>query len=723
MNFKNTIKWLLVAIALVIITACSGGGDSTPFNPDTQIDDYNFTSKTDVALLSEIESDIVIVSGINVPVNISVSSGSYYRINSGTYTEDNGTIRNGNTVQVLHISSEYSNTSVSTILSINDVNGTFTSTTTLKDTRPDTFSFSDEENVMRYGLIESNETTISGINSPTPVSITAGSYYRINGGLYTDYNGTLTNGDTVQVRHVSSVDFNTSISTTLTIGGVDGVFTSTTLEENLTVVGLVNVRDNGATGDGITDDSNAIEVAYNLAKNEGKNLYFPVGTYRCNTFVNAQGVRFIGEDKNTTIIKDTLDRLSILHNIAGAENITFENYKVGDYATPKHRLFKNCIFRVNAPSDIDLSGYYMMTTGLSDTRRNVDDEFVDCNFIFDRVYISLYISQYNSVSIHNCSFDGNATHNIRLASAYNRNPRISIVGNTLDGGKTGIFIGSDRSFPIQGGLIEGNTLRNQYEEGISLDGFGNNPAKVPVIANGPIDSVSNDENGRVVIGMAQMVYMNSNKASSPSPVSLRDDWTNFYFSFGEGSGQEGTLVKIHSFNTADNTLTLDSFTLAPNINVGGDSGVQTGFFNWIVRDNNLSGILGTAFGSEYGTAISIYLNVFGTLVENNTVSNSAHGVNVAGSLLENVVRSLAYGNTVRNNTFLNCDTTRLGSTDYGVIRFNSRYGGPIQYNNKLINNTINNDANFNPARIFIQRQKSFTITDNNLINGEIEYDN
>ncbi len=657
-----------------------------------------------------------------MPIAISISSGSYYRINGGIYTDKNGTVSNGNTVEVAHNSSENELTNVSSTLTIGDVNGTFTSTTASKDTVPDNnFSFPGKTSLI-YGIIESNSTVISGINAPTPISISAGSYYQINGGSYTDANGTLTNGNTVRVRHISSENFSTSVSTTLTIGGVSGTFISTRAENNTTLVETVDVMAYGATGNGEDDDSSAIQDAYNVAKAQGKNVYFPAGTYLCYTFVNAQGVRFIGEDKNTTIIKGLSDNESLLtlHNVDGAENITFENYRIGDYDTAKHRLFKNCAFHLINSSGVDLSGYYMLTTGFSNTRWNGDDEFIDCNFVFPRIYIALFISKYDSVSIRNCTFNGDAVHNIRLSDAYNRNPQVSIIGNTIVGGKTGIFIGSDRVFPKEAGLIEGNTLRNQWEEGISLDSFGNNPGKVPVIADGQITNVWNDLNGRVVISMNEMVYMDSNKHPASSPVSLRNNWTNFYFSFGKGSGLEGIITKIYSFDNTNNTLTLDNFTSSININEGGDIGVQAGFYNWIVRDNTLSEILGSdKLGYDYGTALSIYLNVFGTLVENNTVYDSAHGLNIAGGLMENSVRALAYNNIARNNTFQNCDITGEGepSERRGVVRFNSTYGGPIQYNNKFINNTIDNTDN--RGRMFVQQQGNFTFEDNNLTNVEL----
>lgn len=50
----------------------------------------------------------------------------------------------------------------------------------------------------------------------------------------------------------------------------------------LFVTGSLNVKDFGATGNGVTDDTKAINSALAAAHTQGKSLYFPPGTYACN---------------------------------------------------------------------------------------------------------------------------------------------------------------------------------------------------------------------------------------------------------------------------------------------------------------------------------------------------------------------------------------------------------------------------------------------------------
>jgi hypothetical protein len=97
------------------------------------------------------------------------------------------------------------------------------------DTTPNAFGFTAVSGVSRNTVVSSNVVTITGIDAPAPVSIDVGEY-RINGGAWIGAPGgtSITNGQTVQVRHVSAATASTVTETTLTIGGVSGKFRSTT---------------------------------------------------------------------------------------------------------------------------------------------------------------------------------------------------------------------------------------------------------------------------------------------------------------------------------------------------------------------------------------------------------------------------------------------------------------------------------------------------------------
>ena len=138
-----------------------------------------------------------------------------------------------------HTSSASFSTDTQTDLTVGGVPATFTSTTVAADTTPAAFSFSDQTNVAPATPIISAPVTISGINTATPISIGAGSVagsdYSVGcTGTFTAVAGTVTDGQTVCVRHTSSASFSTGTNTILDVGGVTDTFTSTTLAPDTT---------------------------------------------------------------------------------------------------------------------------------------------------------------------------------------------------------------------------------------------------------------------------------------------------------------------------------------------------------------------------------------------------------------------------------------------------------------------------------------------------------
>ena len=69
---------------------------------------------------------------------------------------------------------------------------------------------------------------------------------------------------------------------------------------------VVNVREFGARGDGVADDTAAIQTAINAAK-PGETIYFPGGVYGVSNFVvkNRSGLSFVGDGQKSTIKQKT----------------------------------------------------------------------------------------------------------------------------------------------------------------------------------------------------------------------------------------------------------------------------------------------------------------------------------------------------------------------------------------------------------------------------------
>lgn len=220
----------LLLLSVTLLSACGGGGgdSSSSNNTDTIPDAFTFVDQTDVALGSLTESATITVNGIDAAASISVSGGEY-SINSGTYISTAGTVTNGQMVTVRHTSSASNSATVDSILTIGGVSDTFSTTTVSAiDTTPDAFTFVDQTDVALSTQIESAAITVNGIGAASAISVSNGEY-SIDSGVYTSTAGTVTNGQTVSVRHSSSASNSTTVDTVLTIGGVNDTFSTTTL--------------------------------------------------------------------------------------------------------------------------------------------------------------------------------------------------------------------------------------------------------------------------------------------------------------------------------------------------------------------------------------------------------------------------------------------------------------------------------------------------------------
>ena len=227
---KFTYQLLILPLFFSLVSC--GGGDSSTNNivvEDTTPDAFYFIDQKGVAVSTSVESNTITVSGIDSDIAISITGGEY-SIDGGIYTSATGSVGNGQSITVRNISSESSTTISDTVLTVGGMSDTFSITTTTisGDVTPDLFSFIDQTEVMLSTIIESNTIVISGITSVTSISITGGEY-SLDGGAYTSASASVSNGQSIQLRHISSNSLATVTDTVLTVGGVSDTFSSTSI--------------------------------------------------------------------------------------------------------------------------------------------------------------------------------------------------------------------------------------------------------------------------------------------------------------------------------------------------------------------------------------------------------------------------------------------------------------------------------------------------------------
>jgi hypothetical protein len=196
---------------------------------DTTPNAFAFTDVNGQARSASIVSNSVAIAGISAAAAISVVGGEYEKNGSGTWSSSPGTVNNGDSVRVRQTSSAGFNTATNCTLTVGGVSDTFTVTTEVQDTTPNAFSFTDKSGAEPSTQYSSDTLTISGINSAaaTTVSGTSGEW-RKNGGAWGSGAGTVSNGDTVQVRGTANAAFAGTRDIVLTIGGVSDTYRITT---------------------------------------------------------------------------------------------------------------------------------------------------------------------------------------------------------------------------------------------------------------------------------------------------------------------------------------------------------------------------------------------------------------------------------------------------------------------------------------------------------------
>lgn len=200
---------------------------------DISPDTFSFNAQSDVEPNTWIESETRTITGISKKVAITTYSGLQYSIDGAEYTSSEGVINNGQTLQVRMLSSHVFNTEVTKTVKVGDFSAYFSATTYAKDITPDTFSFANQIDIAQSNWIESEVVTISGINS-TGIIIASGLEYSVNGADYTNAQGSIEDGQTLQVRIFSNSDFDQTSTGTILIGNSSFTFSVTTLLKDIT---------------------------------------------------------------------------------------------------------------------------------------------------------------------------------------------------------------------------------------------------------------------------------------------------------------------------------------------------------------------------------------------------------------------------------------------------------------------------------------------------------
>lgn len=370
-------------------------------------------------------------------------------------------------------------------------------------------------------------------------------------------------------------------------GGTNRVLTSKLKES-------VSVKDFGAVGDGITDDTSAIQAAITYGGSVGgADIYFPTGTYKVTSTLNmAQLVRLIGTSKlqggssqlvstASSIFSSTqyiyFDLLNM--NIKGVQNNTQEFLTVGGggFNSWSYSTVEGCYF-------VDIPKFSLLLTGVSFVNNNFQNvtqitlRGADINFNYN------YVSNYSDSTILTAT-DG-LVYVYALGSAVFNGNYISSFPKIVGGiAPIPLLIYNSQVISVTENRIDGGS-------GASLL-IGAGSAGV-VCNNNKITSITPSPSSPIQFANCYQVNFNNNMingltanqpfvngGSTLTDIIIRDNITN---SISDTTKHDFTTGSGYSANTI--TLTSPNLT---SLDVSESSYLSSAYMGRVVTNNGATG--------------------------------------------------------------------------------------------------------------------------------------
>jgi hypothetical protein len=415
---------------------------------------------------------------------------------------------------------------------------------------------------------------------------------------------------------------------------------------------VVNVKDFGAVGDGVADDTAAIQAAINT----GKSIVFPEGIYIVSSLnINSKTKLFgLGTLKKTTVTGTSI--LNIASNDVEIDGLTFLGASV-DTLIPTTN---------DADNAITISGTSTPT-------------------------------QFQNIKIQNCTINGVAGFGVRVNYATN----VWVLNNNISYcGYAGILLLS-----VIHGIVDGNRVRNidssasatnnWYGISITRDATKTiaNSARSTncVITNNVVSNVTKWTGIDIHAGYKSIIDSNQVYYCKKGMYAQYDDATETNRQPSETIVFSNNIVE-GNLAAADSSLGIASLGLAgmPNLDI-----TITG--NQIIRGGGYASSNGGLYVTETKTCIasnniiknswrsgiSIGANCDDIVFENNKIN----GIQPDGSGLSTYYcyfPSTTVTNTVlRNNYFLNNTGVSANTPTYGILYFAGTYTGITLDRNRM----------------------------------------
>lgn len=391
-NCLTTVDKFLIIVAVFALSGCGGGGaDGQTFSAsvgtNTSIASTSDFSSSLVSSISSKQSSVVsISSAVSNSSAISNSSslsksaissvGVSSSFNGGTNSSSSSsaTASQASSVIASSLSSSITQISSQHSSSLNSLNSSTNSSSSIRSSSSSASTNNSSQASSVFTLSDIGFQLQSPINSTSDVAAPIFSITNIDV------------GDSIAIFATSRCSVNdefgrgvaasNSLSVTLTKPLSFGVYTfyisvkkngdsnSSCLPLSVaytyipSAVSYINVKDYGAKGDGVNDDTQEINTAFAAAKSAGKSIYFPAGTYLCDEksnpdnkslILNAGGLNNIavfgdGDSSHITSSISTKVTLLYIYAYAKSTNLHIFNLKLSSTHSPAQAEYQYGLF-------------------------------------------------------------------------------------------------------------------------------------------------------------------------------------------------------------------------------------------------------------------------------------------------------------------------------------------------------------------------------------------
>ena len=420
---------------------------------------------------------------------------------------------------------------------------------------------------------------------------------------------------------------------------------------------FINVQAYGATGNGTTNDTTAVNAAITAAGSGGTD-FFPNGTYKLSGITLSASVKIVGASQAGTILK--LGSASTHFINLAASGIELESLTVD-----ANSLADDAIYGTAGYSNIAIRRVTAKNAKCGVHPHDISNLIIDgCSIVLNTSFQIFY--EY-ATAVKNVTITNNYIDPQGASTGYSIYVALWVSGSSAPG-----------SGNLKNVLIEGNIVQYQLQNAVESDGIV--VSSISLLSN----VVVNGNNvvmtaGTAGSGFAIEVEDTANAVVTNNTIAINDNASN----------QVGIYVGKHSSGIAASGVVSGNTIISTS--TAGGTGIQADSYPWAITGNYIEGCGVCIVCNDNGQS------VIGNIIKLSLAASVGLKYHVSGgsgaTISHNTFFAQALNNSIgiitdgANTQNLLCDGNILANLSIGYWFQGATYSGDAILNNKFSNVT------------------------------------